>query len=88
MPCGLGPVLADVAWQLRPWGSLIELTEAEQETGDLLSLVLSSDSDIITSVLGTHSMISSESDEDLMLSTSGSKEIDMGDEQTVLKLSP
>ncbi|KAK3540666.1 hypothetical protein QTP70_034521, partial [Hemibagrus guttatus] len=62
---GLGPMSAEVEWQLRSWGSQVELVEMEQETSPSLSLVLSTDSDIPISDSGSRMAISPDPEEDI-----------------------
>lgn len=51
MPHGLGPTSAEAGCRLRSSVSQVQLTEAEQETDDPLSLVLSPDSDFPASAM-------------------------------------
>lgn len=53
----------------------------EHEMGDQLSLVLSPDSDTPSPALRAHTVISLDLNKDIMLSASGSEELDVGDEE-------
>ncbi|KAK3554796.1 hypothetical protein QTP70_033490, partial [Hemibagrus guttatus] len=64
----------------RSWGSQVELVEAEQEMGPSLSFVLSPDSDIPASVSRARTVISPDPEEDILLSASGSEELEVGEE--------
>ncbi|XP_060741844.1 uncharacterized protein LOC132856323 [Tachysurus vachellii] len=77
-PRGSGPASAEAARRLRSWGSQVELAEAEQETGVSLSLALSPDSVRSVSVSGARTAISPDPEEGMLLSASGSEELDVG----------
>lgn len=56
-PYGSGPAYAEAMCRLQSWGSQVEFVEMEHIIDELFSLVLSDDSNISTSALGTHSAI-------------------------------
>ncbi|KAK3511889.1 hypothetical protein QTP70_027488, partial [Hemibagrus guttatus] len=62
---------------VRSWGSQMELTEVEKETGPPLSLVLSADSDVHISALGARAAISPNPEVEISLSASGFEEFEV-----------